>query len=407
MDKLAWLVLALSLLLGCDAEVGSEPCTGTRCEEPPDSLVVPLMVDYTRVSAQAPLDLPIVSTTASPCNLPCNEPIRLLRAGGDAAWTLSRTGGPPTLKLLQASGASTEVRLAEPEGGATTGSLYIHGVPGGSALAHVLWSLPKGDNLDELALIKQPGELLRLPLLGARPPRGAIAAPLGYLLFDAVPQRDLRALIAPALPTGALRLVDGRGATLWQQARFPKYALAVGTSAVALADSFVVGAADGTQLGSKYGLLSVDATGKLTRFGTSADSSWYSTRLVSLGQGAYAVAAESELHGVVDAAAKGNIDVMIDRGDPNALTGFRLERFCLFELKLYGFSADDAGNLYVSSVTGERDAPRGLLCELPVVGAARCFQGPPNQLFGEIVATGEGSLFVVAGEQILRVQLPK
>jgi hypothetical protein len=225
-------------------------------------------------------------------------------------------------------------------------------------------------------------------------------------LFDAPRDHKPGALREELIPTGTLRLVDASGATTWQQARLPTAASFI-SSAVALRSGFVVGAGDGGKSDASHGLLSVDAAGTLTRFGVSSDSTWRSTRLLALGPDVYAAAAESELDAVVDTVNRGNIDVMVDRGDLNTLSGFRLERSCFFELSLYGFSADDQGNLYVSSVTGEAGMPRGLLCELPIAGTPRCFQGAPGQLFGEVVATGGGSLFVVAGEQILRAQLPR
>lgn len=405
------LVMALSLLLGCDAEVGAEPCTGLRCEEPPASLVVPLSVKYTRVSTQAPIDLPIVDTIESPCIAPCAEPVRLFRAMNNAAWTVSRDGGAPRLKLLRASDSPIDAALMIPEGGASVGSLYVDSGLDGSAVAHVSWKMPRGGTYDELATISSPGDTQRRPVPIAnsrsRPPRGAIAAlqGRGFLLFDAPRDHKPGALREELIPTGSLRLVDSQGETTWQQARFPPGATFIST-AVALASGFVVGAADGGNTNANHGLLSVDAAGTLTRFGVSSDSTWRSTRLLALGPDVYAVAAESELNAVVDTLNKGNMDIMIDRGDINALTGFRLAKTCFFDLSVYGFSADDRGNLYVSSVTGEASVPRGLLCELPVVGAARCFQGAPNQLFGEIVATGDGALFVASGEQILRAQLP-
>jgi hypothetical protein len=406
MRKLLWLVLAIWMLVGCDAEVGAEPCTGLRCVEPPPSLQVALMVKYVHVSTAAPLDLPIVSTIESPCNVPCLEPVRLFRAMHDAAWTVVRTGGPPTLRLLFGD-TILDTQVPSPEGGASIASLYVNSGRDGQAVAHVSWNLPRGGISDELALIFYPGDMqeLRLANSRSRAPRGAIAAPEGFLLFDAPQELKPGAKSPEATPTGTLRLVDNVGATKWQQARLPKGGTYV-TSAVALASGFVVGAGEDATKASKFGVLSLDEGGTFTRFGLSSDSSWHATRLLPLGPNSYAVAAESEIDGVVDALAAGNIDVMIDRGNVNTLTGFRLERSC-FELSLYGFSADDEGNLYVSSLTGLDGTPRGLLCELPVVGDPRCFQGLPNQLFGDIVANGDGSLFVVAGEQILRVQLPR
>lgn len=404
------LVLAISLLLGCDAEVGAEPCTGLRCEEPPASLVVQLSVKYTRVSTQAPLDLPVVEAFESPCIAPCAEPVRLFRAMNNAAWTVSRDGGAPRLKLLRATDSTQEAALSIPEGGASVGSLYVDSGLDGQAVAHVSWKMPRGGTYEELATISSPGVQrpgVAIANSRSRPPRGAIAALAGrgFLLFDAPRDHKPGAMREELIPTGALRLVDNRGETTWQQARLPLGATFIST-AVALSSGFVVGAADGGTANSSHGLLSVDAAGTLTRFGVSSDSTWRSTRLLPLGPDVYAVAAESELNAVVDTLNKGNIDIMIDRGDVNALTGFRLEKTCFFDLSVYGFSADDRGNLYVSSVTGEASVPRGLLCELPAVGKARCFQGQPNQLFGEIVATGDGALFVVAGDQILRAQLP-
>ena len=35
MSKFLGALLAISTLLGCDAVVGTEPCTGTSCEDPP------------------------------------------------------------------------------------------------------------------------------------------------------------------------------------------------------------------------------------------------------------------------------------------------------------------------------------------------------------------------------------
>jgi len=405
------LLLAMSLLLGCDAEVGTEPCTGVRCEEPPASLVVPLAVKYTHVSTQAPIDLPVVDIIESPCLAPCAEPVRLFRAMNNAAWTVSRAAGPPKLELLRASDSPLDATLKLPEGGAWVGSLYADSGLDGHAVLHVSWNMPRGGTYDELAMISFTGEMQGpgVPIANSRsrPPRGAIAAPdgRGFLLFDAPRDHKPGALREELIPTGALRLVDNQGETTWQQARLPPAAAFIST-AVALSSGFVVGAADGGNTSANHGLLSVDAAGTLTRFGVSSDSTWRSTRLLPLGPDVYAVAAESELNAVVDTLNKGNIDIMIDRGDVHALTGFRLAKTCFFDLSVYGFSADERGNLYVSSVTGEASVPRGLLCELPVVGNARCFQGLPNQLFGEIVATGDGALFVVAGEQILRAQLP-
>jgi hypothetical protein len=394
---MAALALLALLVQGCDdAVIGTEPCVGAMavCDTTDDTLKTMLDVNFTRVVTSEALDLPVLDSLPSPCDQPCDTPITLLRAG-DAAWTVARSGQRPGLQLLTATGLGIDVRMPPPAPEARLEAYYVSSDGSGRALAHLQWTLRGGAKLDEVALLDRGGAMQRVPLTSnTRAPLGAVQAPSGFFMFEA---RDGSSLA---------RMVTADGALGWQQARFPLYARQLGSSAVATRDGYTVSAGFGVGRNAEYGLLSLDLAGTPVSFGVTADSTWLRAELLPLGDDQFAVAAESELAGVLDTVNTGNLDVVVDEGRGGTLRGFRLERYCFHPLLLNGFSADPQQNLYVSTMTGDVNEPRGLLCELPVSGAPRCFRGQPNQLFGAVAALGSGALLVASGESILRVQLP-
>lgn len=401
MSKTVWSLVACALwLASCDGSIGREQCIGTACSKPLGLQPTLLDVTFQKVSAKDPADLPIkwrIPRASSAASMP-PPPIALVRAAGDAVWTPPRDAAPQTIDRVDAAGIVSQMSIPPPlakSPGAPAAFLSADLM--GRALVHLQWTGPSMEPVDQLAFVQPGGPIQGVMLSSAAAlpaPLALIAAPAGFLLF----QGDERGQV--------VRLVDPTGTTSWQQTQFPKFARYLGTSAVFSGDRFVLSASDGEPKDIHYGVLSLDAHGAVTKFEINSDSRWTSSLMLQLDERAYAVAAGSDLftqNFVGDGV--GNLDVVVFGAD-GKLTGYRIERECALNLSVFGFTADAAGNLYVSSVAGTKAAPRGLLCRLSATVPSGCFQTEPQLLLGQIAATDAGVIFAAAGDEILRIELP-
>ncbi len=404
MHKAAWIVLA-SLLACDDGSIGGEDCVGASCEAKGFQIEL-LPVNFKEVRTQNAWPLPAPAwSLANPCGTPCaaQEPAKLFWAGSDRTWNVQRHTLPPTIELIDGAGKRSSSVLDAPPGSGAGSPVFAVGQPDGSVFMHVQWTQSNGSPaVDEMA-VWAPQQAVQRTQLKSLPnavrPLGAIRGEDGFLMFD----DDLRA----GMLTGSTRLLGGDGSVRWQRGNFPDSLRAVGGSAVWDASAYVLAARnEAPEATLVYALAWFAPGGVLTRGTMIADAIWRTTQLYDRGQGQFVAAGRSDIKsaGAAGGNNEGNLDI-VSFSMQSAVMGWRLRRDCFFALDVLGFASDMAGNMFVSSRTGVWDQPRGLLCRLPVVGDARCYQTEPMHTLGSLVAVGPSSVVAQYDDGIARFNL--
>jgi hypothetical protein len=406
--KRAWIVLACLLGSCVDGVIGEEGCVGVSCVGNKAFQPEPLNITFKEVSTLGARALPITWTIPNLCPTPCTAAPQLYAAGDDAVWNVPRSDLLPAPELVRADGSRTTLPVNPPSELSVLDRLSLIGAADGRLVGHAQWSLPTLDTLSEMLVLSPsaPPQLQRVPMSGivkAKLPPAAIFGDMGYLLFDDGIERG-----DPPLSHNVLRSVYPDGRTAWQQVSFPPVAAIVAGTAVHSLDHVVIPARAAAN-GSKplYGLLWFRSTGEVERMNVVEGSSWRSMALLDRGQDRFVMAAASDLTAAGGSGGpnEGNIDIIpFDQQTPSA--GFRMMRECLFPLALNGLAADREGTLYVSSIVGQRDEPRGLLCRLPVKGTPDCFQSNAKHTLTAIVALGPNKLIGALDDNLIRIDLP-
>jgi hypothetical protein len=400
MHKASWLLLAG--LLACGDNIGSVVCEGTACATS-EFTIERLEVPFEKVSTANPSPLPAF-TWSIPCGGSCtsSERAQLHWAGGDRTWNIVRGTALPTVELIASHGTRSTQQLALPTGANTLNRAYAVSQPDGTLLTHALWSQPgTSQQIEEMAVFATgPVQRATLnPLTQASRQLGAIrGGDDGYLLFD------------DNLATGMLvsntRSIGSDGGQRWLTG-FPDEVPYAGGSAVWTTQQYVLAARGGASL--LYYLMWLDAGGAPRRATTIASSNWRNVQLLDRGQGQFIAVAQTDLEAGASPGGsnEGMIDVVaFNFGQP--MKGWRLERDCLFQLEVYGFSAPArSSHVFVSTLVGDTAESHGLLCRLPFdAGVSRCFAAQPGQTFGALVAIGPNSVVAAMNDQIVRIDLP-
>jgi hypothetical protein len=406
--KRAWIVLACLVGSCVDGIIGEEGCVGVTCVGNKAFQPEPLNINFKEVSTLGARSLPITWTIPNLCPTPCTVAPQLYAAGDDAVWNVPRGNQLPAPELVRADGSRTTQLVNAPSELSALDRLSLIGASDGRLIGHAQWTLPTLDTLSEILVLSPsaPPQLQRVPMSGivkAKLPPAAIFSDTGYLLFDDGIERG-----DPPFSHNVLRSVYPDGRTAWQQNAFPAVAAIVAGTAVQRGDHVVI-PARAVASGSKplYGLLWFSASGEVERMNVVVGSSWRSMTLLDRGQDRFVVAAASDLAaaGGSGGTNEGNIDVIAFE-ESGASNGFRLMRDCFYPLALNGVAADVEGTLYVSSIVGLRDEPRGLLCRLPVKGTPDCFQSDARHSLTAIVALGPNKLIGALDDNLIRIDLP-
>jgi hypothetical protein len=401
MHKASWMALAGLLACG-DGTIGSERCVAAVCEDP-EFEVLPLLVNFREVSTLDPSPLPAPTWTIdNPCTGTCSQEDRaqLLPAGGERSWNLVRRAPVPTLELIQGDGKRATQALVAPVGASAGFGAYLAPQNDGSLLVHAQWA--GSMMIDELTTLSPelPPRTSTLRPLAQRRPLGVIRGPDAFLMFD-------DNLVTGTL-SGSLRVVGPDGALLRQRGGLPDAVAVVGGSAVWNSAQYVVTARNATAPGSSaYALAWFGPDATLLRGTTIFGSNWRGAQLYDRGQGSFVAVGPTDLEAGtgMGGANEGFIDI-VEFNFENAVRGFRIMRDCFYALTLNGFAVDRSGTMFVSSLAGQRDQPRGLLCKLPVSDTPKCFQTAINQMLGALVAVSSNSVVAVLDQQIVRYDLP-
>jgi hypothetical protein len=389
--------LALWALLGCDEGLGRLACApdGGACEAPGPFMRELLPIRFQNVLTSGAGDLPVQWRVPSECAAPCTRPIELAAAEADGVWTLARAGEQPVVVRIDADGTRSSQPILPPDSTLTLGRVALGQDRQGRAQVRVQWQRASGvADSDFIELLGAGGANTEVVLrVRTRQPLplGTVATSRGFLLFDG------------AEGGSSVRLVDGAGNPLWERNTFPSFAAYAGSSALEVEGRYVLGASDGPPR-PQFGALVLDEDGRPIRFGVPGDAVWRDSKVLPWGGGFVLAASSDLLLTGVAGVGDGNVDVVLFPSffvDPQAdlidVTGFRLKRNCANALTMNGIAVDQQGTLYVSSVAGTADAPRGLLCRLPSTGTPRCFQAEPNTLIGALAVSPTGAVYAALG----------
>lgn len=401
-----WLVALSCSSLGCkEGYLGTEcRADSSTCGEREDELPLEYIdTNFRELSPPVAAPLQVVARFDNPCLGSCEEmPAMLAPASGDAVWSLPRTSDSPTLELIHREGVRLEQAVAPPAQSASV-RRFITSTSDGAAVGRFQWDVlrsgVRAPGPDEIVMLAVTGTMTRVQLeagSGLRAPLGVLVVPAGFLLFPALGGEPLR-----------VQLVSREGRRIWALGTPPMSASAAGGAAVHLVNGgFMLSAHHVNSAEPSLGLLQLAADGTVQRYATPKHSIWRDVRLLQVAHDAYALAARSDLVRVGPGDGTGNLEIARFADDGTA-RGLRLMRECYHAMELHGFAADSAGNLFVSTVGGERLERRGLLCRWSVTDELRCFEAAPGVLLREIVATSATTLFAVAGDEILRIELPE
>jgi sugar lactone lactonase YvrE len=88
------------------------------------------------------------------------------------------------------------------------------------------------------------------------------------------------------------------------------------------------------------------------------------------------------------------------------LTGHRILAEGPLNPTLNGMAVDADDTIYVTTVTGTRQNPRGLICALPDEREGRCYLAPNGVSPQTITAAGPGVLYALSEETLVKLELP-
>lgn len=404
------LCAALPFGLGCgDGLIGRDcPPSAPECISDAQTEVLErFRTDFPQFPSHPRGEFRVVWSIDNGCVDACASEGMLLPAPGDAAWSVPREPFPGQLVKIDSAQQLTPLALAPPTATSAPPSWLTHHVTSdaqGGVIAHLQWDVMRSGGVrapgpDEIQVVQPSGALTRVQLdVGSefRLPLGAIGASRGYFLF------------ARAGNQSDARLFGRDGKQIWRSADIPRSAARSGGAALALSASYALSAGEEASAKASRGVLWLDAKGDLLRFATPEPASWRSFRFLPAGDGdAFVVAAQSDVVTPFSNDGFGNIDIAQFAGT-EVRGGVRLMRVCYHEMLLRGFAREPGGTLFVSTVAGSLDEPRGLVCRIPLGGEPRCYQAPEAGLMvGEIVATSPTMLFAISGDRILRIELPE
>ncbi len=227
--------------------------------------------------------------------------------------------------------------------------------------------------------------------------------------FDLMPSDDGFITVMLGAETQVVRKIDAAGDTMWRQVELPSGSQTL-WGMVQLDSGFALLTSSELHptIGALPTLVWFDADGNVTA------QSWLpfngmNQRPPVLGLSGARVAAAGITGSFDDSVTPSRYisDLHVVRLASDAtVTGHRIVSEGLSPLSLGSMAVDADDTIYVTSVTGTRRNPRGLICALPDQGDGTCYLAPEGVSLQGISAPAPGVLYALSGEALIKLELP-
>jgi hypothetical protein len=429
------LLIALS---SCSEEgtIGRERCLGenTRCEPAPPELGMYDISNAKPVSSDVTREAKLIWSVNLDCPRDCSAPAlsQLVDDGEGGVWILHPPGGLGALGGSGGLGALDEprpgfkyervddrgnvvVRHEEPLAGDEVFSIspFSRAWPhpeGGVVLARTSSLFDRVEPLPFVHHLMRVGDDGVSDLIVGR---SRVGSRVGFWgpeqLFDLMPSHDGFITVMLGAEAQVVRKIDASGDTIWRQVELPSgsetpWGMVPLDSGFALLTSSELY----TTLGAIPTLLWFDADGNVMA------QSWLpfnslNQRPAVLGLSGARVASAGIAASLDDSLPPNGyvFDLHVVRLAPDATaTGHRIVNEGLSPLSVGSLAVDGDDTIYVTSVTGTRRSPRGLICALPDQGDGSCYLAPQGVSLQGISAPAPGVLYALSGEALVKLELP-
>ena len=228
--------------------------------------------------------------------------------------------------------------------------------------------------------------------------------------FGALPSDDGFITVMLAAETQVVRKIGAAGETIWRQVELPPESqLALGM--VRLDSGFALLTSSQLPqdaLGTTQWLLWFDAEGNVTgRMAPPYYGSNVRPSMLGLSGGRVALAGVITSFDASLRAAHQFVDLVVLRLAADAsLSGHRVLNESPLTPFVLGMAVDVEDTVYVTSVTGTRQTPRGLICALPDQGDGTCYLAPDGVSPLAISAPAPRFLYALSDEALVKLELP-
>lgn len=394
----------------CDASIGRDTCLGDRTE------CRPITFDFYQALE---LTGPSIESMPAASNGALSITWRLNPCGGEICYPLLALGPEQSTWLLfgrskgkeRQSGLSVRryaldgalLHTAEINDGEFTLAGFVPPASNaaGQLFTNVHW-LEGGYNAHraEVVRVDIEGEVTRTEVPWATfgsqgvAPYGVVPGDDGFDVFESAPN------------TQALRAYRGEGELAWQQTQLVGPPGNIVVEAVRTENGYAL-------TGSLY--IAGDYSSPSVLFTDDAGNAIQGFAFEGLGAPELRATADDQI-AVASVVARqpgygpeGGDIVVFWLDSMGVMSGHKLLRSDYQALTLHAFASDPAGNLFLSTQIGPRDALMGLLCRMQVDGDARCFESETDMTFGSLLALDRDTLYAVSNEthELLRVELPE